>query len=633
MFSRIRTIDIFIGILLALTILSYLFLPGIFKIALWILIIIVIIRLLVISRRGMFWKIRNRLIFSALFLVVTPICLITIFFIFVGNVIIAQYGAIIVNNMTADRINRLEGMINLFLDYDDPQFVFQAAATYATRFPGLNSIFWEKQRKNGSYKVFFSYPPAFEEKKMVPEEFKGYFKVNKKLYHGILKKSRRLAGLFAYELTQNYLDHLYAISDFRIRLRKPGPGAINSPSASGEDISNQSESTSVPDEVVIIPSSVLDYKYLDFDTIENSRPVERISNFLLISDSSKIYQKIESAISHSGQGTIRNLIYGLIILFGTFIIASLIIGFRMVGVITRSINQLTRGTQRIRNGDFSFRIKTRSRDQMQYLADSFNEMAAGIDRLLIDEKEKQRLEEELRIARSIQLKLLPCDTFNADEFEIAAVNIPAAEIAGDYFDYYYKENAYLSLLVADVSGKGASAAFYMAELKGVINHLYREVMSPASLIAECNYSLKDSFDKITYITLNVAQFRIPEKKFLLSRAGHTPAIFFNAQRNECLELHPDGMAIGLVTFARDKLKEVELPYQKGDILLLFSDGLTEIMNKEEEMLGIDQVKRLIYENHNLSAEEIKQKILDFSIEFSGTGAIRDDLTFIILKVK
>ncbi|NIM10517.1 MAG: SpoIIE family protein phosphatase [Candidatus Aminicenantes bacterium] len=632
MFSRLRTIDIFIGILLVLTILSYFFLPGIFKIVLWVLIISVIIRLLVMTRRGIFWKIRNRLIFSALFLVVTPICLITIFFIFVGNVIIAQYGAVIINNMIADRINRLDGIANMYLSYGNPRFMSIAATRFVTMLPNLNILFWEKQENSGTFRVFFKYPKTFNEKKIVPGEFKGYFKVNNKLYHGVLNKNSKAAALLALEITQDYLDNLLAISDFRIRLPKPRPGAMNSPSTPGIDTSSEPESTSVSDDVVI-RLSVLDYTYLDFDTLENSKPVERTSNFLLISDSSKIYQKIESAISHSGQGTIKKVIYGLIILFGTFIIASLIIGFRMVGVITRSINQLTRGTQRIRNGDFSFRIKTRSRDQMQYLADSFNEMAAGIDRLLIDEKEKQRLEEELRIARSIQLKLLPCDIFDTNEFEIAAVNIPAAEIAGDYFDYFYKENAYLSLLVADVSGKGASAAFYMAELKGVINHLYREVMSPASLIAECHYSLKDSFDKITYITLNVAQFRIPEKKFLLSRAGHTPAIFFNAQENECLELHPDGMAIGLITFARDKLKEVELPFQKGDILLLFSDGLTEIMNKEEEMLGIDQVKHLILENHYLSAEEIKQKILDFSIEFSETGVSRDDLTFIILKVK
>jgi serine phosphatase RsbU (regulator of sigma subunit) len=632
MFSRLKTIDIFIGILSVLTVLSYFFLPGIFKIALWVLIINVIIRLLVMTRRGIFWKIRNRLIFSALFLVVTPICLVTIFYIFVGNVILAQYGAIIINNMIADRINRLDGIANMYLSYGNPRYMSIAATRFVTMSPNIITLFWEKQENNGTFRVFFKYPKTFNEKKIVPGEFKGYFQVNDKLYHGVLNENSKAAALLALEITQDYLDNLLAISDFKIQLQKPGPGAVNSPSAPGLDTSNRSESTSVPDEVVIIPS-VLDYTYLDFDTLENSKPGERAGNFMLTSDSSKIYRKIESAISHSGQGTIKKVIYGVIILFGTFIIASFIIGFRMVVVITRSVNQLTRGTQRIRSGDFSFRIKTRSRDQMQYLADSFNEMAAGIDRLLIDEKEKQRLEEELRIARSIQLKLLPCDTFDTDEFEIAAVNIPAAEIAGDYFDYFYKENAYLSLLVADVSGKGASAAFYMAELKGVINHLYREVMSPASLIAECHYSLKDSFEKITYITLNVAQFRIPGKKFLLSRAGHTPALFFNAQENECLELHPYGMAIGLSTFARHKLEEVELSYQKGDILLLFSDGLTEIMDEEEEMLGIDRVKRLILENHDLSAEAIKQKILDFSIEFSETGVSRDDLTFIILKVK
>ncbi len=625
-------IDRFIGILSALTILSYFFLPGIFKIALWVLIIIVIIRLLVMTRRGLFWKIRNRLIFSALFLVVTPICLITIFFIFIGNVIVAQYGAIIINNMITDRVNRLDGIANMYLSYGNPRYMFNAATRFAVMSPNIITVFWEKPGKSGASRTFYKYPRTFNDKKVIPEEFRGYFQVDGRLYHGVLNTGGNMAALLALEITQNYLDNLLTISDFKIRLQDPGPGAASPPDVPGIGTPGRSESTSAADEVVIMPF-VIDYTYLDFDTLENFRPGKKTGNFMLISDSSKIYQKIESAITHSGQGAIKKVIYGLVILFGTFIIASFIIGFRMVGVITRSINQLTRGTQRIRSGDFSFRIKTRSRDQMQYLADSFNEMAAGIDRLLIDEKEKQRLEEELRIARSIQLKLLPCDTFDTGEFEIAAVNIPAAEIAGDYFDYFYKENAYLSLLVADVSGKGASAAFYMAELKGVINHLYREVMSPASLIAECHTSLKDSFDKITYITLNVAQFHIPEKKFLLSRAGHTPALFFNARENECRELHPYGMAIGLSTFAGHKLKEVELSYRKGDILLLFSDGLTEIMNKEEEMLGIDRVKRLILENHGLSAGEIKQKILDFSIEFSGTGVSRDDLTFIILKVK
>jgi serine phosphatase RsbU (regulator of sigma subunit) len=309
------------------------------------------------------------------------------------------------------------------------------------------------------------------------------------------------------------------------------------------------------------------------------------------------------------------------------------VGFRIIRVITKSINLITKGTQKIRKGDFSFRIKIKSGDQLQYLAESFNEMASGIKRLLIEEKEKQRLEEELRIARSIQLKLLPGEELDTAEFEIAAVNIPAEEIAGDYFDYFYKNSGYMYILVADVSGKGTSAAFYMAELKGIVNYLQKNEISPADLISECNDSLSHSFDKATFITMNIAQFIIPDKKFILSRAGHTPAIYFNKKEKKCHALNPEGNAIGLRNFSRANIKEVEMPYRSGDILFLFSDGLSEIMNEEDEMLGIDNLKMLIAENHHLNANEIKKKILDFSIDFSDSKVNSDDLTFIILKVK
>jgi serine phosphatase RsbU (regulator of sigma subunit) len=131
----------------------------------------------------------------------------------------------------------------------------------------------------------------------------------------------------------------------------------------------------------------------------------------------------------------------------------------------------------------------------------------------------------------------------------------------------------------------------------------------------------------------MAKFLIPEKKFLFARAGHTPALFYNAEKKECIELFPEGMGIGLINFAREKIKEMEINYQKGDILFLFSDGLSEIMNEEEEMLGIENLRRIIYDNTHLSVQEIKQKILDFSIKFSEAEIISDDLTFIILKVK
>ena len=200
----------------------------------------------------------------------------------------------------------------------------------------------------------------------------------------------------------------------------------------------------------------------------------------------------------------------------------------MVRVITRAVNELTKGTEKIRRGDFSYRIRIKSREQMHFLAESFNDMASGIGRLLTEEKEKERLQEELRIARGIQLKLLPPDHFACPEFDIAAVNIPATEIAGDYFDYFYRPDEFLSVLVADVSGKGAQAAFYMAELKGIMNCLQKTGKEPAAILSECNLSLQNSFEKVTFITINLVRFDLQKKNLIFSRSGHTPALFYQS---------------------------------------------------------------------------------------------------------
>jgi len=625
MLSRWRTADILIALLLGLTILIYFFSRPAFRITLWILVIAVLIRLLIIVKKSL-WKIRHRLIFSAVFLVATPLFLIILFFWIIGNVVITQYGTVIMENLMNERLNTAEQLANTYLKCNNSRQMMIVFNLYSKiRLPFFHVVFWEKT--GNTYRPFFKYPLTFNEEKIVVKEFRDYFMFNDKLYHGVLRTGNNHAVLIAFEINQVYLDSFAAISDFRLKYRNPNV-RYSSP-----ETGLPTPVTSTPDDYSDISFFLFEFSYLDFDTMVDSKPVTKHSDFLISSDEDKIYKKIKEGIFESPKGTTKSIVYFLIGFLSVLIIISLFIGFRIVRVITRSVDQLTRGTQRIRNGDFSFRIRTRSGDQLQYLAESFNEMAAGIDRLLIDEKEKQRLEEELRIARSVQLKLLPAESFQTDEFELAAANIPAAEIAGDYFDYFYQPGKSMSIFVADVSGKGASAAFYMAELKGVINHLQREVMSPASLIGECHESIENSLDKATFITMNMALFRIPEKKFRLARAGHTQAIFFIAKEKKCREIYPEGVAIGLINFTREKIKEIELPYQTGDILFLFSDGLSEIMNEKDEVLGVDQLKRLIAKNHHLSAEEIKQRVLDFSIQFSETGIIRDDLTFIVLKVK
>ncbi|MCX6554090.1 MAG: SpoIIE family protein phosphatase, partial [Candidatus Aminicenantes bacterium] len=438
------------------------------------------------------------------------------------------------------------------------------------------------------------------------------------------------------------------------------------------------------------------FRYWDFDDLKEGQPALKLNMFLLINDYSKILQKLKSSdrgralekqiqpleqeiaaatpqgggvdASPQGAGTnagdsaatkaqrqklaelkqeqqllrqrlsqssslpIATMLRFMLGLFGFFIVVSFIIGFRMVRVITKAVNELTKGTEKIRRGDFSHRIRIKSGEQMHFLAESFNDMASGIGRLLAEEKEKERLHEELRIARGIQLKLLPPDRFSCPGFDIAAVNIPAQEIAGDYFDYFYKENEFLSVLVADVSGKGAQAAFYMAELKGIMNVLQKSGQSPAAILSECHLSMQSSFEKVTFITINLVRFDLERKQLVFSRSGHTPALFYQAAGKTCRKLAPHGMALGLNNFSREVIEEMRLPYRSGDILFFFSDGLSEIMNSEEKMLGIDSLQALLVTHAGLPVVEIKEKILESAIAFSENKANADDLTFVVIKV-
>ncbi len=629
MFRRWKKIDIVIAILFVSANISYLFLTNktIFKILLWILIILASGRLLLFFKQKLLWKIRNRLIFSGIFIVATPIFFILIFFYVTSYILVAHYEVIILNNIMNGRLVRLEQIANKLLDIKNSDKMKKMAGIPVRFDQGkLNILLFEKE--DGQYTCFYKYPPeGFPENKIIMTDFKGYFLINNDLYHGILKQKNDFSVIIANNLTQEFLDDISTMSDFKIKYRHPYSGS------SLKMLEEVTDDPEIMDNDNAFFPYLFDYKFLDFNALENGKPIEGNARFLLKVDFKKLYNKILSSSPGSVQNDTFHFIILLIVIFAPFVVFSFFIGFRMIRVITRSIHQITKGTQKIRNGDFSFRIKTSSKDELQYLGESFNEMAAGIDRLLIEEKEKQRLEEELRIARSIQLKLLPPDTFESEKFELAAVNIPAAEIAGDYFDYFYQKDKYLSLLVADVSGKGAQAAFYMAELKGLINHLHTEEMSPAGLISECHHSLLASLDRVTFITMVIARFKIPENTFVLSRAGHTQALFYCAKEKKCHELFPEGVAIGLKNFSREKIKELEVEYHSGDILFLFSDGLSEILNKDDEMIGVKNLKNLILTNSGRSAEEIKQQMLDFAIKFSETEINRDDLTFIVLKIK
>ncbi len=332
------------------------------------------------------------------------------------------------------------------------------------------------------------------------------------------------------------------------------------------------------------------------------------------------------------------LVIALTVVGGVFLVlyvVALILGLLLARSITRSVHSLSLGTQRLREGDFVHPIQVRSRDQLGELAESFNLMARGVQDLLRQQAEKERLEEELRIARQIQMSLLPAQgAVTLPGLGVAALCLPAAEVGGDYYDLLPLSPTRLGVLVADVSGKGTSAALYMAELKGLVLSLSRIYGSPAKLLCEANRILGANMDSRSFITMTYAVVDTAERTLRHARAGHNPIIQLEGASGRTRILAPAGLGLGLDRGGRfeEILEETEVPLRTGDLFLFFTDGLSEAMNGQADLFGEGRLRRIIEGSQALSSDEIRDRILEEIRLFVGDAAPHDDMTMVILKV-
>ena len=239
------------------------------------------------------------------------------------------------------------------------------------------------------------------------------------------------------------------------------------------------------------------------------------------------------------------------------------------------MHELFTGTERVRQGDFTHRIHVKSQDQLGELAGSFNQMTSSIEDLLREAAEKKRLEEELRIAREIQMSLLPPGPLRMAGLSMTALCVPAREVGGDYYDFFPLDDQRLGVLIADVAGKGTSAALYMAEFKGLVLSLSRIHSSPRHLLIEANQIIAKNLDARSFITMTYAVIDLQARTMIYARAGHTPLIYVpgpGAPSREAKILAPDGLVLGLKIdegqMFESLLEEVTLPLRPGDFFVL-----------------------------------------------------------------
>lgn len=248
---------------------------------------------------------------------------------------------------------------------------------------------------------------------------------------------------------------------------------------------------------------------------------------------------------------------------------------------------------------------------------------------LIAAKEQQR---ELEIAKNIQLGLLPTRVPEVPGISLAGLCIPAKEVGGDYYDFLYLQNDRLDLVIADVSGHNVGAALIMAEARTMIRSRSVQFNSPDKLLFELNQFLYEDLTKAElFITLFYLQYQPVSRTIEYASAGHSPTLLWQAAKEQCIKLDPEGLIIGV---------KKEFPYEKetvelgsGDVMLLYTDGLIEAMNDNNELFGENRLADLLKENRHLQPQELISHIVEQVQLFSGHHNFLDDVSMIALKAE
>jgi phosphoserine phosphatase RsbU/P len=252
-------------------------------------------------------------------------------------------------------------------------------------------------------------------------------------------------------------------------------------------------------------------------------------------------------------------------------------------------------------------------------------------RLFEESIEKERLEKELDVAREIQKKILPEKNPEYEGLQVSTVFIPAFEVGGDYYDFFKISDDKLGFIIADVSGKGISAAFIMAEVKGIFESLSKIIQTPQQILIKANEILKQTLDSKTFVSAAYGLIDFKNETLQLARAGHCPILLIRDNSAETIK--PSGMGLGLSNtnqFSKS-LSQLEINLQEDDTIILYTDGITEAKNENLDDFGEEYFTEILMENRDKDAELISKSVMKEITVFSKNHSQYDDITLVILK--
>jgi len=389
---------------------------------------------------------------------------------------------------------------------------------------------------------------------------------------------------------------------------------------------------------------------------------KQYSVFLQVSTRfSVLYERLFSTFSKLA-GAIQIVIAALAIVLGIIELVALMIGLGLTRTITRSVAELYDGTQHVNRGDFQYRIKVKSQDQLAALETSFNSMTESLEKLIEEQKEKQRLQNELAIAQEVQAQLFPRQDLQLHSLELHGVCKPARTVSGDYYDFLPMGHERMALAVGDISGKGISAALLMATIHsavrvyefggmpnggalkaaaaaakgmqqdvsmGSLADSRNGIQSPSQVLWLLNRHLFHSTPAEKYATLFLGLYDGEARKLTYSNAGHLPPLLIGAD-GHVRKLDTGGMVIGL--FEKVSYEESAVELRPGELLVAYSDGITEPENDFGEF-GEERLVQMLRENRQLPLARISEIVTSAVQDWTGAAEQPDDVTLVLARTR
>lgn len=317
-------------------------------------------------------------------------------------------------------------------------------------------------------------------------------------------------------------------------------------------------------------------------------------------------------------------------------VLSVLFGFLFSEKVSKKIEIIKSAAQIIGSGDFLHRIKIKAtlRDELVDLSGDINKMAESLKEAESMKLENERFEQELRIAEQIQQTLLPESTPKMEKFEFGSIYYSAKEVGGDYFDWITVDENHIGIVCADVSGKGVPGAFVMAITRSVLRSYAANILSPAELLKKVNSLLKKDMKKGMFVTLWYGILDIRSGNIRYANAGHNPLIVYRKNLKDIDIYETKGSPLGILNenIFNKKLIENEIFLNAGDILIQYTDGVTEAFNAKKEMFEFDRLHRVIRNaGDNTTAQELIENINNNVKEFVNDFEQSDDILMVSVK--